>query len=228
MSNRKARRAAASGKVASAEDIPLKQPVREKEVSHKTLYDLATEREAELFPDGPPAPSQSRNVKPPEMVTTKVNSDGTISHIKDPGFEHGDDPIGPFGYAFIYAITFTMLHFTLDVLVHNQYRMSIDWDMITWKTATAFPVLLFLVYILHPQASAVWAQALFFVGGVVAGCYLVKSSNVDPYFAVMKRAPALGTLWVWCVLEQRLAVALAGLGVVGAYFWWGDYAIFAL
>ena len=51
----------------------------------------------------------------------------------------------------------------------------------------------------------------------------MRVSNEEPYFAVMKRAPPLGTVWVWCVLEQRLEVAVLGIAVVGGYFWFGGY-----
>ena len=228
MSNRKARRAAKKeAAITSAADIPLTHPSREKPTDHKTLYDIAAERQAELFPSGLPSFSKdsSRNT---EVITTNINADGSISQSKEAANHEEDpkeDPIGPFGHALVYAITFTMLHFTLDVLVHNQYRMSIGWHLIAWKTASAFPSLLLLIYFFHPRASKSWAQVLFFAGSVAAGCYLVKSSNEDPYFAVMKRAPPLGTLWIWCVLEQRLEAAVAGLAVVGGFFWWGGYSI---
>ena len=233
MSNRKARRAAAANEpLASAADIPLAQPIRDKSGNHKTLFDLAAERQAELSSQtsSNSAPNKPNGAQPTEIITTKINPDGTISHAPEPISDDDkgngsstSDPIGPFGYALIYALTFTALHFTLDVLVHSQYRMSTDWSLITQKTALAFPVLLLLIYFFHPRASRPEVQALFFVGSVTAGCYLVKSSNEDPYFAVMKRAPPLGTMWVWCVLEQRLEVAVAGIVAVGGYFWWGDY-----
>ena len=235
MSNRKARRAAAANDVlASAADIPLAQPIRDKSGNHKTLFDLAAERQAELTSKtgSNSASSKPNGTQPTEVITTKINPDGSISHAAKLVSEEDDnddvdkatsDPIGPFGYTLIYALTFTALHFTLDVLVHSQYRMSTDWSLIAQKTALAFPVLLFLIYFFHPRASRPEVQALFFVGSVTAGCYLVKSSNEDPYFAVMKRAPPLGTMWVWCVLEQRLEVAVAGVLAVGGYFWWGDY-----
>ena len=61
---------------------------------------------------------------------------------------------------------------------------------------------------------------------MAAGCYLIYSSNEEAYFAVMKRAPPLGTLWVWSVIEMRLEFAVGSLIAVGAYFWRGGYTIF--
>lgn len=58
---------------------------------------------------------------------------------------------------------------------------------------------------------------------MVAGCWLVRASNEDAYLEVMKKAPPLGVIWVWAVVELRWEVALAGLGVVGGYAWWCGY-----
>ena len=67
---------------------------------------------------------------------------------------------------------------------------------------------------------------MFLAMSVGAGCYLIYSSNEEAYFAVMKRAPPLGTLWVWSVIEMRLGFAVGSLITVGAYFWQGGYTIF--
>jgi len=53
----------------------------------------------------------------------------------------------------------------------------------------------------------------------------VHASNEDPYLAVMKKAPALGTLWVWATVEMRWEWAAACLGLVGGWGWWKGYAL---
>lgn len=222
--NRKERRAAAGSKITSPEDIPLAQPNRS-ETTHKTLLDLAAERNAEHFGDRP-FPSTSNGVRTqPKVVLKSIKPDGTFAQDVTEE-EPLDDPIGAFGNAVFYALSLTMLHLTLDVLVHNQYAEAIKWEDITWRTAQTFPMLLVMVYMLHSSADTWWAQGVFLGGSVAAGCYLILSSNEARYFEVMKRAPPVGTLWVWSVLELRLEMALLGLATVGAYFWWGEYTIF--
>ena len=223
--NRKERRAAGRGNadIADASEIPLVKPSREGP-KHKTLFDIAAERQAELQGGQPFASSTSATAAEPEVVTTQINPDGTLSFPE--ASTPQEEPIGVFGHALVFAITLTMLHFTLDVLVHQQYRQSIDWTMIFNRTAFTFPLLVVLIYMLHSRAARVWAQLLFLAIGVGAGCYLIYSSNKEAYFAVMKRAPPLGTLWVWSVIEMRLEVALLSIGAVGAYFWWGGFKIF--
>ena len=226
--NRKERRAATSNKkLASIKDIPLAQPSREGP-KHKTLYEIAAERQAELSKGQPFEPNSSLSsdiMNEPTITTTTINPDGSLSNE----LEAGDEPIGPFGQAVFFALTLTMLHFTLDVLVHHQYRQAetIEWSMIVQRTLITFPILVVFIFALKSQVNALWAQLFFFVMSVGAGCYLIYSSNEEAYFAVMKRAPPLGTLWVWSVIEMRLEIAVGSLLAVGAYFWWGNYSIFS-
>jgi len=46
------------------------------------------------------------------------------------------------------------------------------------------------------------------------------------YYAVLKRAPAIGTLWVWSVVELELKWALVSVLGVGAWGWWMGYGVF--
>jgi hypothetical protein len=87
-------------------------------------------------------------------------------------------------------------------------------------------VIFALVYTLHPRASWAITQAFFLALSTLSGCYLVHAANVYGYLAVMKRAPPLGTLWVWSVIELKLPLALLSLGLVGGFLQWGNYSIF--
>ena len=211
-----------ASQLSNASDIPLSIPSRGAG-KRKTLFDIAAERQAELL-GGRPFISPSNADAKPAVVTATINRDGTLSLPED-SLPEGN-LIGPLGEALFYTTTLTMLHFTLDVLVHQQYRQEIGWNMIAQRTVITFPILAVLVYIFHSRASTIWAQATFLGLSVAAGCYIIYSSNVESYFAVMKRAPPLGTLWVWSVIEMRLEVALLSLVAVAGYFWWGGYSIF--
>ena len=208
--------------LSNASEIPLSVPSREAG-KYKTLFDIAAERQAELQ-RGQPFTSPPGINKKPAIPTPTIIPKGTPSVQKKSLRE--DDLIGPLGEALFYAITLTMLHFTLDVLVHQQYREEIGWSMIVQRTIITFPILAVLVYVFHPHASAVWAQVTFLGLSIAAGSYLIYSSNEESYFAVMKRAPPLGTLWVWSVIEMRLEAALLSVVAVIGYFWWGGYSIF--
>ena len=69
-------------------------------------------------------------------------------------------------------------------------------------------------------------DAAFFVGSIVAGCYLVYSGNEHGYFHVMKSAPPVGTLWIWSVVEMSLPFAAASALAVLGYVYWNGFKIF--
>lgn len=129
-------------------------------------------------------------------------------------------------------------------------------SLIRESAVVAFPVLTFLIHLAHGHivsfggrtknkknndtetleltASSLrrlllnpTPRTIFFLPlAVYLGSYLVALTNQDPYYAVMKRAPAIGTLWVWCVLE--MSAGAAALGVLVPIGWgvlWKGYGI---
>ena len=214
--NRKQRRQAAqnrkgAGGCGSSENevpgIELRHPDRSGPKG-KTLLDIAAERN--LLSEKP---------TPADVVETDISSlDDTATD---------SDPIGPFGQALFLASTLSMLHFTLDVLVYHQYRQSIEWKDIYKRTATVVPQLILVAYMLHsrPVSRYPLAKEIFLMlVSIAAGCYLIYSSNEHAYFAVMKRAPPVGTLLVWSVIEMNLAFSLSSVVVILGYLWQSGYS----
>ncbi len=216
MSNRRERRAQARANLAIKDEVPLRQPSRDIP-AHKTLIDLASERQLLN------TTSQS---SPPSITTTRINPDGTLSAIDS----DSSDAITPYLDVILYTATLTMLHFTLTLLVHHQYATtppSVPSILYTSTVASPTPALiLILVSILHPRSSYLLTQILFAFLSVAAGGWLVHASNEDPYMAVMKKAPPLGTLWVWAIVEMRWEWAVMCLGVVAGWGWWKGYSMF--
>ncbi|KAL5051788.1 hypothetical protein BDW71DRAFT_204 [Aspergillus fruticulosus] len=67
---------------------------------------------------------------------------------------------------------------------------------------------------------------VFLPGAVILGNKLMAMTNEDTYYAVMKQAPAIGTLWVWCILEIPVGAATLGaLGPLAWGVWWKGYGI---
>ena len=203
--NRKARRAAPpsplhqSQRAESLEEVPLLQPDRSGPKT-KTLYEFAAEREAELSA---------------QAAAQQAQRDGDIG--------------AALGHALFLGPALSMLHFTLDVLVYHQYRQDMAWGEIARRSGTAAPMLMLLVFAMHSAtATRVRAlrQAVFFLAATVAGCHLVYAGNKYQYFAVMKAAPPVGTLWVWSIIELRLELAVPSLLVVGACVWWNGFTVF--
>ncbi|KZF26684.1 hypothetical protein L228DRAFT_16810 [Xylona heveae TC161] len=165
--NRAQRRAAArddtnaSSTTSSSSSIPLVHPER-RTPEGKTLLQLAEERQA-LLNQGTPFPKNgdsaagstanalssegnkdNEQVKISELDIQKAfggtGSKGEQSKRRSTGQgKQLDEPIGRFGQAVFFAITMTMVHFTLDVLIHQQYRQDIVWPEIWERTLTAAP-----------------------------------------------------------------------------------------
>ncbi|EEY21656.1 conserved hypothetical protein [Verticillium alfalfae VaMs.102] len=138
----------------------------------------------------------------------------------------------------LWTVSLAMLHFTLDVVVQHQYGIDIDWHAIILRALQAFAALLVLFYVLHAHPSKPTfvprlplryqdplRQLLFFTMGVTSGCYLIYITNTFGYLAVMKKAPTLGCLWVWAVIELPLGPAAASLVICAAFLWQGGYDI---
>ena len=211
MSGNRAQRRAAARKDDAA-DIQMSQPDRSGPKG-KTLMELAEERR-ELLSKGQPFSKQN---------STTNTSQNAGKPEDDSVFFFNSDPLGAVGEAILYSVTLCMLHFTLDVLVYNQYRQDIVWSEIVSRLGRMAPALFAIIYLLHTRTAmqfGVVRQLFFLAAGVAAGCHIVYAGNHFSYFAVMKRAPPIGTLWVWSVVEMQLPYAVLSLLAVAGYMWW--------
>ncbi len=246
--NRKQRRAKGSGSpaIASADDIPLSKPDSPRaKTQTKTLFEIAAERQAELTgrSDGRGAISQTP-IKPENIVQVKIGDDGRIQ--PDPSSlssELANMPETPWLDALLLAASLSAIHFTLEVLTVHQYAQDLHFPPIFAHTLlVAFPTLTVMVALFHglllPESITAGIsprvrlgvltlrQIAYVLVANVAGCYLIALTNDKGYYAVMKDAPSIGTIWVWAVLELGLLGALAGVIGPGVYAWWNGYGIF--
>ncbi|MCJ1426007.1 hypothetical protein MMC29_003909 [Sticta canariensis] len=224
--NRRERRAHAhaqsnTSSTASTE-VPLSQPSRTPP-SHKTLLEIAQERELLSRED------KDTLINSQSITTTTINPDGSLSN---PSTTPASDPLDSASFldVLLYTATLIITHFTLTFLVHHQYASeppSIGPLLLSSSLFSPTPLLfLVLVLILHPRASHLVTQVLFAAMSIIAGGWLVYATNDEPYMAVMKKAPALGTLWIWAIIEMRWEWAAASLSVVGGWGWWKGYTFF--
>ena len=224
--NRKERRAQArSSGAPTTKDIPLAQPNRTS-TAQKTLLEIAAERQllAQSSKEAAISPGNT------SIVTTSINPDGSLSHTAEPAaaaIDNEEDTPTPYLDVFLYTSSLTVLYFTLTLLTHHQYDLEPPQLVPLFLSSTAFSpiplIFALLVCILHPRASHPVVQGLFAVLSVLGGGWLVRATNEEPYMAVMKKAPALGTLWVWAVVESKWEVAVVELSLVGAWGWWRGY-----
>ena len=214
----------------SSADITLSQPDRNTPPSsYKTLIQIAEERQ--LFNRGD---RKKTPIDPKSIITTTINADGTLSNsVTSTSHQQNDDVVvvaTPFLDILLYAFTLIILHFTLSLLVHHQYASkppSLGPLFLSSTVFTLTPALLFvLVFFLHPRSGHPATQVLFAVIATWTGAWLVYATNKEPYMAIMKKAPVLGTLWIWAIVELKWEWALATLSILGGWGWWKGYKFF--
>lgn len=172
-----------------------------------------------------PASSSSRQQAP--------SSPGLGSEYETPWFD-----------TILLTMSLSAVHFTLSVLTAHQYAQELRFRPLVMQTIfVAFPTMLTLIALFHgqllpssltsdrvvPASVRGWIitlrQAVYVVTANAAGCYLVALTNDRGYYAVMKNAPGIGTIWVWAVLELGLLGAVAGAVGPVVYAWWKGYGI---
>ncbi|ODQ65018.1 hypothetical protein NADFUDRAFT_83131 [Nadsonia fulvescens var. elongata DSM 6958] len=150
----------------------------------------------------------------------------------------------------LYIIPLFSVHLCLDILVHQQYSEPTE-DMLNpmslfMRASTALPVFALLLHIVRSfspsdvdkqqskktEAELVkdknryfWFQTCLFFASVGLGMYVIFISNEEGYYAVMKKAPAIGTLWVFAVLIMEWNWSLASLVIIGTWSWLRGYSI---
>lgn len=222
----------------SKADITLSQPDRNHHPPspHKTLIQIAEERQ--LLNRGDWKTDKNKAAPPPidpkSVIITTINRDGTFSNpvITNSDRQEEDDVVvaTPFLDIFLYAFTLIILHFTLSLLVHHQYASKPPSLGPLFLSSTVFTLtpalLLVLVFLLHPRSAHPATQVLFTLISTLAGAWLVYATNEEPYMAIMKKAPVLGTLWIWAIVELKWEWALATLSMLGGWGWWKGYKVF--
>ncbi|CRK15571.1 hypothetical protein BN1708_002784 [Verticillium longisporum] len=223
----------------AAGTIKLAHPDRS-DPTEETLLQMAHERglfqQADADPRNKTAPKSTKSTKstPPAESDSEdeaADADADDTGELSPQAERIMDSL-------LWTVSLAMLHFTLDVVVQHQYGIDIDWHAIILRALQAFAALLVLFYVLHAHPSKPafvprlplryqdpLRQLIFFTMSVTAGCYLIYITNTFGYLAVMKKAPTLGCLWVWAVIELPLGPAAASLVICAAFLWQGGYDI---
>lgn len=199
--------------------LALPDPKRKRDPNRpETLIEIVARREAELHAQ---AMAKQGDGKPVEKQKSSFDDD--------------DDELGPVGNALLYTLSLASFHFMIDVLVYNQYAAAsadepFDWvDMLT-RTCRVIPVLAIATWLMHTTTAKrtlrPLRQVAFLAGATVTGTTLIWSGNKMAYYAVMKRAPPLATLWIWSVVELDPAPALLSAILVGVWAWWNELGLF--
>lgn len=203
-----------------------------------SLYEIVAQRQVKSRPG-----QILSNRDPPDSV--KIQASQPVEQLieTDPSNVH-TSPTLALLETLVLSVPLSSLHFTLTFLTHHQYaehdRISISL-FLKETLCVALPILTFLVHTLHGnfvpstissaasrnllKAFKIMQQVLFVIVANIAGCYLIHLTNDKGYLAVMKNAPSIGTLWVWCIIELGLLGSLIGVLGPGVFAWYNGYRV---
>ncbi|KAG5989646.1 hypothetical protein E4U52_005384 [Claviceps spartinae] len=235
-------------RLAAHNNVPLRQPDRTgpseatllEIADQRGLFQQAAKRERELSgtKSGKSTPAGGDDSESDTASDSDNDSGGNSK--RNSNIDNDEPLISPRAErildAALWTVTIAMVHFTLDVLVHNQYAREMEWSAMAVRTCRAWGVFLFLFYFLHPftrnaplvpglppRLQHPLRQALFFATSVVGGCSLIHITNTHSYLATMKQAPPLGCLWLWAVVELDLVWGCVSLLVAAGFLRLGGY-----
>lgn len=123
--------------------IKLRQPDRSAP-TEQTLLDLAQERNLfEQARQREKEKQQQQKGRSNSSAAKRRKDDGSGSESGQEQEEQDPAVLSPGAERLLESVLWTstlaMLHFTLDVLVQNQYGVVVKWDVITIRTAIAWP-----------------------------------------------------------------------------------------
>ncbi|EJD01340.1 uncharacterized protein FOMMEDRAFT_30051 [Fomitiporia mediterranea MF3/22] len=140
-----------------------------------------------------------------------------------------DEPFSPLCNeifnAIFFAIPFSTLYITMDVMAHRQYSQPITTLGLLEKIVWGIPFLFaFIFYTLRHKADR-RTQALLFFLSIACGARLIYIVNWESWRVVVNQCAPLGTIWVYTVAQLNLIPAVAALAVVAAYVKWKELKI---
>ncbi|KND01891.1 uncharacterized protein SPPG_03677 [Spizellomyces punctatus DAOM BR117] len=115
--------------------------------------------------------------------------------------------------ALLLTIPLTVLHGTLEYVVHLQYDFlqEFTWSRILSRQVPLAPVLALFIYITTRYKESRAAQAVFMLGSLASGCALIHLSQDDQTFGAMLKTPGLAILWIYFVIQAKLSYASISL-----------------
>ncbi|KAF8477268.1 hypothetical protein BDZ91DRAFT_688479 [Kalaharituber pfeilii] len=184
-------------------ELPLSHPSRTRDPSVPTLIDLVDRKRPRDSSGNPILPS----------------SPGSDAEAQE------EEVVGPVATAVFFAVPLTFLLAAFEIVVHQQYRQELVIQEVVLKSIKAFPILFTLVYFTHPHRTRLPLQLILCAFSIGAGCWLVHAANKLNYYAVMKRAPPVGTLWIWSAVEMDLGWLVLSCLAVAGWTWWKGFSI---
>lgn len=172
-------------------------------------------------------PSQTGN-KPEQKPLLDLDEDEQWRIINETGVLHKVAPetddsntdIPPLFLAVVLSLALTFLHGALDYAVHMQFGFTDKFDIhrVLNRQLPLLPVLFCFVYLTTQYQNRAITQALFAVGSVAAGSYLIFLTEEKQTFGAVLKGPGVAILWIYSIIQLRLGLACGSLVLTFCYY----------
>jgi hypothetical protein len=101
--------------------------------------------------------------------------------------------------------------------MHTQPSRRLPQPTTPLDTTTGLALIIFYT---ARHANHVVMKLALFTYSLIGGSFMIHTVNNEGYLVVISRSPALGTLWVWSIVQLDLLPAVISLVGVAAYVRW--------
>ena len=151
--------------------------------------------------------------------------------IKPPAQQPPEIPPVPLTILLTIALVaiYTVLHAAVLLQFNRSLRVwggeNSDIGTLVWQSAKVTPAIAFMVYLTAPRVSQKWMQIVLALVSGVSGWYSMQiMTNHTASYGDLSKAPGLGVVWAYCLMQLDLKAAsfslLIVLGINYVTQWW--------
>ncbi|KAJ3299744.1 hypothetical protein HDU76_006231 [Blyttiomyces sp. JEL0837] len=145
-----------------------------------------------------------------------------LSEDEDEEGEDAGEPI--FLESLLLSFSLTFLHAILEYVVHIQYDFKELYTVkyVAKREVPFFLALLLVIYITSRLRANLVTQIIFGVASAASGVALIHFSEGNETFGTMLQTPGLAVIWIYCVIQMKLGVAVGSL-IIPLIFYFKDH-----
>ncbi|KAJ3296669.1 hypothetical protein HDU79_006080 [Rhizoclosmatium sp. JEL0117] len=121
------------------------------------------------------------------------------------------------------TIPLTLLHTCLEYVIHVQYALETKYTIsyVATHVPPFFIALFIVIYTTSKLKAHFLMQIGFAISAAAAGVYLIKVSAPEEHepFGVMIQMAGVAVIWIYSVIQSRLAYSICGVGVPFFYYY---------
>nr|GAT54054.1 predicted protein [Mycena chlorophos] len=108
----------------------------------------------------------------------------------------------------------------MDILIYQQYGQGVNLKTVLDRIIEGAPILSIFVFYTIRYKHDRRMQFLLLLLGTTAGSRMLFVLKRSSYLVNMRQTPPLVTLWIYCVVQMDLGLAVFNLALVAGFCWW--------